>query len=142
MLLAVANRNRELAEDLIAVSVSCAHPNQSRYLPADQRSPHCGSCVPCIIRRAAAQHADVDDARYAFDLPRALAELRAQQSGRAEDPLAFIYALETRARPARPFDIAKSGPLHAETDSALRDLLRVYDAGMDEVARHLGVPIR
>ncbi len=60
----------------------------------------------------------------------------------AAEPLAFIYALETRRRPARPFDIAKSGPLHAETGNALGALLRVYDAGMDEVARHLRVLIR
>jgi hypothetical protein len=79
---------------------------------------------------------------FAFDLPAALPELRDRESERAADPLAFMYALETRRRPARPLDIAKSGPLHAETDEEMRALLRVYDAGMDEVARHLGIPLR
>lgn len=142
MLLAIAERNRTLAEELIAATVSCAHPNQSRYMAEHERLPHCGTCVPCIIRRAAAQYAGVDDGRYVFCLPEALPGLRERESDYASDPVAFMYALETRHRPARPFDIAKSGPLHADTDGALSALRRVYDAGMDEVARYLGVPIR
>ena len=142
MLLSVAARDRALAEKLIEVTVSCAHPNHSRYLAEEQRRPHCGTCVPCIIRRAAAQRAGVDDGRYTFDLPGALPELRDRDSDRASDPLAFMYALETRRRPARPLDIAKSGPLHALAADELGALLRVYDAGMDEVAHHLGVSIR
>jgi hypothetical protein len=139
MLLAWAERNRQIAEDIVAASVSCAHPNQSRFLGSDRRQPHCGTCVPCIIRRASAQHAGVDDGRYSFDLPSALPSLKLS---RAADALAFIYALETRQRPARPLDISVSGPLHVETEDELQALLRVYNAGMDEVARHLGVPIR
>ena len=142
MLAAIAQRNHLLAQELVGGSVSCAHPNLSRYQPEDQRGAHCGVCVPCIIRRAAAQHAGVDDGQYTYDLPTALADLRERKSERATDPLAFIYALENRHRPARPFDIAKNGPLHVVTEAELRALLRVYDAGMDEVARHLGVAIR
>jgi hypothetical protein len=83
----------------------------------------------------------VDDARYTFDLPADIADLRARGSDRAADPVAFLYALATRRRPARPFDIAKSGPLHVQSAMELQGLVRVYDAGMDEVARHLAVPI-
>lgn len=139
MLGAWAARDRGIAADLAAASVSCAHPNQSRFLGSAQRQPHCGTCVPCIIRRASTQHAGVDDGRYSFDLPSALPTLKPRRSA---DVLAFLYALETRRRPARAVDINLSGPLHVETDAELQQLLRVYDAGMDEVARHLGVPIR
>lgn len=139
MLLAWVQRDRRVAEEIAATSVSCAHPNQSRFLGKDQRKPHCGTCVPCIIRRASTQHAGVDDGEYSFDLPAALPTLRPRRSA---DVLAFQYALESRRRPARPSDINVSGPLHVESDAELRRLLRVYDAGMDEVARHLGVPIR
>jgi hypothetical protein len=142
MLQVLADRSPLLARQLVHASVSCAHPNQSRYLPKEQRQAHCGVCVPCIIRRAAAQHANLDDGQYTFNLPGALRGLRDTDSDRAADPMAFMYALATRRRPARPFDIAKSGPLHAETETELAALLRVYDAGMDEVARHLSVPIR
>jgi hypothetical protein len=138
MLAALAARDRPRAEALIGATVSCAHPNQSRFLEPARRQPHCGTCVPCIIRRAAAQHAGVDDGRYSFDLP---AELDILQQDRVADARAFLYALATRRRPALPLDINLSGPLQVETDDELRDLLRVYDAGMDEVARHLGAKI-
>lgn len=139
MLAALVARDRTRAEALTAASVSCAHPNQGRFLEPGRRQPHCGTCVPCIIRRAATQHAGIDDGRYSFDLP---AELGSLQPDRAADASAFIFALATRHRPARPLDVNLSGPLHVETDAELRDLLRVYEAGMDEVARHLGVPVR
>lgn len=139
MLQAWVERDRRIAVEIAAASVSCAHPNQSRFLGKDQRKPHCGTCVPCIIRRASTQHAGVDDGEYSFDLPFALATLKPRRSA---DVLAFQYALASRQRPARPSDINLGGPLHVETDAELQALLRVYDAGMDEVARHLGVPIR
>lgn len=138
MLLECVKGSKDLAEQITRATVSCAHPNQSRFLPPARRQPHCGTCVPCIIRRAATQHAGVDDGLYSFDLPTELPRL---QRRRATDARAFIFALERRRRPARPLDINLSGPLHLETDDELRGLLRVYDAGMDEVARHLGVPI-
>lgn len=139
MLLDCVNRNRALAVDITQATVSCAHPNQSRFIAPERRQPHCGTCVPCIIRRAAAQHAGIDDGRYSFDLPRELPLLKKR---RASDPRAFMYALEQRRRPARPLDINLSGPLHVNTDGDLQGLLRMYDAGMDEVARHLRVPLR
>ncbi|MES2359504.1 MAG: Qat anti-phage system QueC-like protein QatC [Gemmatimonadota bacterium] len=139
MLVAWAQRDRGIAEELVAASNSCAHPNQSRFLSSEQRQPHCGTCVPCIIRRASTQRAGVDDGRYSFDLPSALPNLKPR---RAADALAFVYALETRRRPAGPFDINLSGPLHVDTDDDLQALLRVYDAGMDEVAHLLGVRIQ
>jgi hypothetical protein len=138
MLAALVARGHTRAKELAGATVSCAHPNQSRFLEPARRKPHCGTCVPCIIRRAATQHAGIDDGRYSFDLP---AELGVLQRTRAADALAFMYALATRRRPALALDINASGPLHADTDQHLRDLLRVYDAGMDEVARHLGVAI-
>lgn len=138
MLSECVNWNRALTEELTRATVSCAHPNQSRFLPAERRQPHCGTCVPCIIRRAATQYAGIDDGRYSFDLP---TELRHLKTDRAADVHAFTFALERRRRPARPLDINLSGPLHVNTDDELRTLLRVYDAGMDEIARHLGVPV-
>ena len=138
MLVDCLARNRAPAQAIIGATVSCAHPNQSRFLPPGRRQPHCGTCVPCIIRRAATQHAGIDDGRYSFDLPR---EIPVLQRRRAADARAFLFALETRRRPARPLDINLSGPLHIETPTHLEELLCVYDAGMDEVARHLGAPL-
>jgi hypothetical protein len=138
MLAALVARGRARAVALTDATVSCAHPNQSRFLDAARRQPHCGTCVPCIIRRAATQHAGVDDGHYSFDLP---GELGLIQPDRAADALAFKYALATRRRPAHALDINLSGPLHVESADQLRGLTRVYDAGMDEVAQHLGVAI-
>ncbi len=139
MLADCLRRGRALVKKVTAATVSCAHPNQSRFLPVERRKPHCGTCVPCIIRRAATQHAGVDGGEYGFDLPR---EIRILQRRRSADARAFIFALERRHRPTRPLDLNVSGPLHVESDEELRALLRVYDAGMDEVARHLGMATR
>jgi hypothetical protein len=136
MLARVVARDAVRSIALTAATVSCAHPNQSRFLDAARRKPHCGTCVPCIIRRAATQHAGIDDGQYSFDLPRELGALRPT---RASDARAFIYALERRHRPSRPLDINVSGPLHTGSEAELRTLVRVYEAGMDEVAQHLGV---
>lgn len=138
MVLGATQRDATLAREVIAATVSCAHPNQSRFLKRGRRQSHCGTCVPCIIRRAATQHADVDDGLYSFDLPREMNRLTRR---RATDVRAFLYAVENRRRPAQAFDLSVSGPLHATNDAELRGLIRVYEAGMDEIARSLRVSL-
>lgn len=45
----------EFLEDVLPLSVSCAHPSAGRYQGGG--AAHCGTCVPCLIRRAAIGHA-------------------------------------------------------------------------------------
>jgi hypothetical protein len=50
----------EFLKTNIAKTMSCSHPDQGRY--NKEKSPsHCGSCLPCVIRRASIEKA------YGFD---------------------------------------------------------------------------
>ena len=50
----------EFLKENIANTMSCSHPDQGRY--NKEKSPsHCGSCLPCVVRRAAIEKA------YGFD---------------------------------------------------------------------------
>lgn len=134
------SRDPVLAKHVAKVSVSCAHPNQGRFLPVERRGRnHCGTCVPCIIRRAAMLHAGIDSGTdYSFRLPQ---ELRSLDTERGSDSRAYLVALGNRRRPVSIGHLLRSGPLHLESDDDLQSLVRVYDAGMDEVARLLNVPV-
>jgi hypothetical protein len=135
----VSCRDPGTTTEVANASVSCAHPNQSRFLPAKRRRNHCGTCVPCIIRRAAMLHAGIDsETDYSYRLPQ---ELRLLDTQRASDSRAYLIALGDRSRPVRIGQLLRSGPLHLGNDRDLESLVRVYDAGMDEVARLLGVPV-
>jgi hypothetical protein len=133
----ISTPDTAVARTAAAETVSCGHPNQGRFLPQERvarpdgtRRQHCGTCVPCIIRRAAMRRAGWDDpGDYWFRLPDELSTLK---PGRLKDAQAFLIALEGR-RPARPAILLRSGPLPVADDRELAALLRVYDAGMDEV---------
>lgn len=48
----------------VAETMSCSHPDLSRYI-GDARPSHCGNCLPCLIRRASIEHAyGIDESFY------------------------------------------------------------------------------
>ena len=118
---------------LAAQSLSCAHPATKRF--SGSADAHCGTCVPCLIRRAAiasAWGAGGDPTRYRCE------DLAAQEldSARAagQQVRAFQYAIDRlRTRPdLASILIHKPGPLR-EDIANLEDLARVYREGMAEV---------
>ncbi|TNC09188.1 hypothetical protein FF100_26845 [Methylobacterium terricola] len=123
--------------DLTPLSVSCAHPSQGRY--ARDRRRHCGTCVPCLIRRAAVEGAwgrGNDPTGYRCD---DLAE-RPLDATRSEgrQVRGFQYAI---GRLAASPDLArilihKPGPLKEDARNLDR-LAGVYGRGMVEVGRLL-----
>jgi len=130
-------RKPELLRDLVATSVSCAHPSLGRY--HGDRYSHCGLCVPCLIRRAAIEHAwgrrgDPTGYRYEDLTDRALDPTKAE----GRQVRGFQYAI---ARLAGRSDIArvlihKPGSLR-EDAGRVEDLAGVYMRGMQEVERLL-----
>jgi len=44
----------------LKMTMSCAHPDQGRWA-RDPRPSHCGTCLPCTIRRAAIKAAELED---------------------------------------------------------------------------------
>lgn len=133
---------REIARD----TVSCAHPSQFRYEPDPSRRrhdmPHCGTCVPCLIRRAALARVGWDgDDRYRVDaireadVPLVATLLRGE---RGADLRAFRIAVARRAAEGtRAADLLRSGSLHVATGAEMGALVRVQDEGLAEVGRML-----
>jgi hypothetical protein len=53
-------KDPEFLKTNISETMSCSHPDLGRY-ERDARPSHCGNCLPCIIRRAAIEHAYKND---------------------------------------------------------------------------------
>lgn len=120
-------------------TMSCSHPANARFALESTRrdNRHCGSCVPCIIRRAAfTAGLGEDKTPYAID------DLAAQtldsEKAEGEHVRSFQLALaKLKLRPDRArFDIHRPGPL-IDHPNHLADYLAVYQRGMAEVARYL-----
>jgi len=67
-------RDQQTLRRLAGSTLSCAHPEASRY--AGRQQGNCGYCFPCLIRRASMHHVGLDrSADYAYDALREDAEL-------------------------------------------------------------------
>lgn len=110
------------APDLLAefapVSLSCAHPEQGRFLYGT--TGNCGHCWPCLIRRAAMHAVALDDGtQYACDVltdPGVLA-----REGAGAHLRALLMSL---GRPTRTEDVLRNGPVPTAEIAAFADLHR------------------
>ncbi|MNT19001.1 7-cyano-7-deazaguanine synthase [compost metagenome] len=53
-------KNLEFLKKNISNTMSCSHPDQGRML-GETQPRHCGSCFPCVIRRASILRAEIID---------------------------------------------------------------------------------
>ena len=112
----------------IAKTMSCSHPDQARYNKAKAPS-HCGTCLPCVIRRAAIEKAyGSDNSLYQnmnFKLGiSAPIDLQSYKIG----ILDFKNSSSTIA-----FKIQESGPILHQ----LQGFEKVYISGMNELTQFL-----
>ena len=122
-------KNLALLAALAPLTLSCAHPQASRYGKATPG--HCGYCVPCIIRRAALKAAGIDQGHYELDILTSPPDPRTEKG---RDLRAFQMAIE-RLRGAKPqrflFDVLATGPI-PEDDA--HEYAELYARGMNEVS--------
>ncbi|PSS59947.1 hypothetical protein C6558_35190 [Ensifer sp. NM-2] len=122
-------------KEVASISLSCAHPAHDRYHGGGK--PHCGHCLPCIIRRAAFKRAEAvlgpDPTPYRTDDLPAMEFDSSKKTG--EQFRGFEFATGMLAEnPARAKAyIYKTGPLFEDTDK-IDDYADLYLRGMTEAA--------
>ncbi|GAA0893636.1 hypothetical protein GCM10009122_33150 [Fulvivirga kasyanovii] len=131
------SKNRALIEKYYNETVSCAHPNAVHINIARKNDEkHCGYCTPCIIRRAALKHANLDrDDHYVFKINQTQPPYT-DDIGR--DYRAFQMALSRlkNNKPNLSFHVLRSGPLPNKKID-LSKYIGIYDRGMKEVDNFL-----
>ena len=122
---------------LLPLSISCAHPSTKRF--AADGLNHCGTCVPCVIRRAAIEAAlGAGNDPTGYRCPDLAAQPLSAKAQQGKQIRGFQFALDRLARTpglARIL-IHKPGPLREDVDN-LDGLTGVYERGMGEVGRLL-----
>jgi len=122
---------------LAPTTLSCAHPEALRWIKVS--GGNCGSCLPCIIRRAGMHEVGLDDPNdYAFD-PLHDEGFLDPSRDRAADALAVLSSL--RSSPG-PLAIVRNGTVPWGQAEAFREVHRrglaelrswIKDRGSDEV---------
>jgi len=134
--MAAACANDEVLRALAPESLSCAHPSSARWLGVQGKSTeHCGHCLPCLIRRAALDHAwgkGGDQTSYTqADLH---AHVLDTEQATGQQVRSFQYAiarLESNPEIASIL-VHKPGSL-ADVMGEVDDWASVYRRGLDEV---------
>jgi hypothetical protein len=118
-----ASPDPETIRLMARTTLSCAHPEASRY--ANRQQGNCGYCFPCVIRRAALHHVGLDEpADYAFDVLQEESELTGE---RGRDIRALVRSLNGVARPV---DVLRNGPVPS---ADVAEFAGVYERGRHEI---------
>lgn len=107
----------------ISDTMSCSHPDLGRY-ERDAHPSHCGNCLPCIIRRAAIEHAYQNDTSTYRDKD-------FQRAGASHNLRSFKLGIRdyTNNKIDAALSIQISGPIINNIDS----YCGVYKRGMNEL---------
>lgn len=111
----------------IVNTMSCSHPDLGRY-SGDSDPSHCGTCLPCIIRRASIEYAYGSDSSSYRD--KNFEKLSASENLRSFKIGVRDY-LESKTDTL--LTIQTSGPINDQTE----DYCRVYKKGMTELISFL-----
>lgn len=126
-------KNPDFLKSTYGKTLSCSHPDNSRFTKGQKPGIHCGYCVPCIIRKASEKKFNASETKYA---PKIIDVLK--KSGR--DIRAFKLSIERMSDYSRHkliLEILKSGPLPFDDKKELDNYLALYERGMEEVADYL-----
>lgn len=121
-------------EALAPQSLSCAHPSMKRWHEGGK--PHCGYCLPCLIRRGALMQArwPMPRDRTGYSVEDLTAEVLDTTKAKGRQVRGFQYAIaKLNERPELAATLVyKPGPLK-EDAAIVPELARVYAQGMKEV---------
>jgi len=130
-------KNQQVLKSCYEKTLSCSHPDNSRFTKGQKPGIHCGYCVPCIIRQASENKSSNNKTQYANQIKsNPIGVLK--KSGR--DLRAFKLAIErlsTLKRHSIVLELLNSGPLPFADKTELDKYINVYERGMKEVADFL-----
>lgn len=128
--------NLSLIEANYKTTVSCAHPDRSRWL-GFAPGKACGYCTPCIIRRSALKKAGLKESGYSINVLKNPPD-PTTKTGR--DLRAFKLSIE-RFKKLKSFSllthILTSGPIPFEDKTRLDKFVGIYSRGLKEVSDFL-----
>ena len=124
-------KNQELLKTNYVKTMSCFHPDLGRYSKHSE-TMHCGSCIPCIIRRAALFNAFGEDKTIVRDFLLTKSEVAKLNKN------AFLQKIRKFKKSSAILEIQKSGVL----DENLNSLAEMYCRGIDEINRFISEIIR
>lgn len=126
--------NKELLEKIVPDSMSCAHPTEAtRHHKPPQ---HCGTCLPCIIRRAAlAKGFDNETDRTTYMLDDLKSRPLDSTKAEGKQIRSFQYAIHRlKVRPQLATTLIHlNGSLSEESSEQQLALANVYSRGLSEV---------
>lgn len=130
-------RDREFLNQHISETISCSHPENSRF-QGSRPGLNCGYCVPCIIRQSSEYAGGNISTEYAINI-RQSPPLQNVKKG--SDYRAFKMGLEKlsnlNSKHSLALQIIRSGPIPYQNPSELDDYISVYQRGMNEVNQFL-----
>lgn len=130
--------DREFLDQHISETISCSHPENSRY---QGREPglNCGYCVPCIIRQSAENAAGDISTDYAIGDVRQ--EPPSPNTKKGSDYRAFKMGLakfkSINGRHSLALQIIRAGSIPYNNIDDLNEYISVYERGMEEVRQFL-----
>jgi 7-cyano-7-deazaguanine synthase in queuosine biosynthesis len=132
-------KNKVLLEELAKSSMSCSHSEQSRFIKGGNPKNHCGRCLPCLIRRAAFNRANIHDSDYVVDV---LSNPPKADKKTGIDYRVLMMGIE-RFKNDGPsvdlFRVKSTGPVPSKDVNAF---MEVYRRGMNELSQFLTGTIR
>lgn len=134
--------NRNVLWEGLPLTVSCSKPKWVRRYRAQFGTSHCGTCWPCVIRRAAVRKAfpsERDPTRY---LAERLANLRTESGEAGHVVRSIEYGLNMLRMPDQYLRLALSSvaPLR-DVNSEIPALVACLRRGLTEIARFAELPV-
>ena len=124
-------KNLSLLKENYINTMSCSHPDVGRY-EKESEPMHCGSCIPCIIRRAAIfKGLGVDETKIRDN------KLNKTEAAKLNKS-AFLQKLRRFNENSAILEIQKSGTIEENLD----EISKMYCRGMEEIEKFFKEVIR
>jgi len=131
-------KNKVLLEKLAKDSMSCSHPEQSRWKRVNPKT-HCGGCLPCLIRRAAFNSANIHDSDYVVDVLSNPPEANKKSGSDYRAIMMGLMRFKNDTPSMDLFKVKSTGPVPSKDITAF---MEVYRRGMNELSQFLTGTIR